>query len=190
MRESREATEEQSFGSPERLTIRQIEVIPIVVPLNTTYRGSYYRMVNRATVVVRLLTDEGVVGVAYAADEDTTIQTIAKVIRDEICPLLIGENAFQYGRCWERAFPVTYDQLRDRRISLVALASVDFAIWDAIGKAVGRPLWQLWGGYRDSLPVNVIGGYYGRDHSGLSRLQVQGGWRPGSRGCRPRKGGS
>ena len=41
---------------------------------------------------------------------------------------------------------MTYDQLRDRRIGLVALACVDFAIWDAIGKALGVPLWQLWAG--------------------------------------------
>ena len=74
------------------------------------------------------------------------------MIRDEIAPRLIGEDAFSFERCWELGFPVTYDQLRDRRIGLVALASVDFAIWDAIGKALGQPLWQLWGGYRDSHP--------------------------------------
>ena len=150
-------------GARRGLTIREISLIPIVVPLDGTYRGSYYRMENRASVITRVVTDEGVVGEAYAADEDKTLGDIVHVIRDEIAPRLIGEDAFNFERCWKLAYPVTYDQLRDRRIGLVALACVDLAIWDAIGKALGEPLWRLWGGYRDSVPANIIGGYYGRD---------------------------
>ncbi len=137
------------------------------MPLDVVYRGSYYRMENRASVITRVVTEEGIVGEAYAADEDKTLADIVGVIRDEITPRLIGQNAFAYERCWELGYPVTYDQLRDRRIGLVALACVDFAIWDAIGKALGQPLWQLWGGYRDRIPVNMIGGYYGRDLDGI-----------------------
>ena len=136
----------------QKLTIREISLTPIVVPLDGVYRGSYYRMENRASVITRVVTEEGIVGEAYAADEDKTLADIVGVIRDEIAPRLIGQNAFAYERCWELGYPVTYDQLRDRRIGLVALACVDFAIWDAIGKALGQPLWQLWGGYRDRIP--------------------------------------
>jgi D-galactarolactone cycloisomerase len=149
------------------LTIRDIELIPIIVPLDGVYRGSYYRMENRASLIARVVTEEGIVGEAYAADEDKTLGDIAGVVRDEIAPRLIGMNAFSYERCWELAYPVTYDQLRDKRIGLVAVACVDFAIWDAIGKALGQPLWRLWGGYRDRVPVNIIGGYYGRDLAGI-----------------------
>lgn len=172
----------------ERLTIKQIELIPVLVPLSREYRGSYYGMTNRATIITRLYTEEGVVGIAYAADEDKTLADIAAVIRHEIAPRLLGENAFRYARCWELAYPVTYDQLRDRRIGLVALASVDFAIWDAIGKALGRPLWQLWGGYRSRIPVNIIGGYYGADLAGIREEVAE--WRElGFRGCKFKVGG-
>jgi L-alanine-DL-glutamate epimerase-like enolase superfamily enzyme len=165
------------------LTIEAIEVTPIIVPLDREYRGSYYHMTNRATVVTRVLTREGIVGEAYAGDEDATLGAIAAIVTDEIAPRLIGENAFSIERCWELGFPVTYDQLRDKRIGLVALASVDFALWDAIGKALGRPLWELWGGYRDSISVNIIGGYYGRDLAGI-REEVDE-WREmGLRGCK------
>jgi L-alanine-DL-glutamate epimerase-like enolase superfamily enzyme len=100
----------------------------------------------------------------------------------------VGENAFSYERVWERAYPVTYDQLRDRRIGLVALASVDLAVWDAIGKALGTPLWRLWGGYRDSVPVNIIGGYYGRDLEGIAEEVAE--WKAmGFRGCKFKVGG-
>lgn len=149
------------------MTIKAIELVPIVVPLDTTYQGSYYKMTHRASVITRVITDEGIVGEAYAADEDKTLAEIVGVIRNEITPRLLGENAFQPERCWELAYPITYDQLRSRRIGLVALACVDLAIWDAIGKALETPLWQLWGGYRQQVPVNIIGGYYGRDLGGI-----------------------
>jgi D-galactarolactone cycloisomerase len=165
------------------LTIESIEVTPIVVPLVQEYRGSYYRMNNRATVITRVVTSEGIVGEAYAGDEDSTLGDIVHVVNDEIAAKLIGENAFSFERCWQLGFPATYDQLRDRRIGLVALASIDLAIWDAIGQAVGRPLWQLWGGYRSSIGVNIIGGYYGRDLDGIREEVTE--WRElGFRGCK------
>lgn len=171
-----------------RLSIASIELIPLVVPLQETFSGSYYRMVNRSTIIARVVTEEGIVGEAYAGDEDSTLADIHGVIERELAPRLIGEDAFAYERCWQLGAPVTYDQLRDRRIGLVALAVVDFAIWDAIGKALGRPLWQLWGGYRDTIPVNIIGGYYGRD-LGQIRDEVAG-WRAmGYRGCKFKIGG-
>jgi D-galactarolactone cycloisomerase len=170
------------------LRIREISLVPFVAPLDGVYRGSYYRMENRASVITRVVTEEGIVGEAYAADEDRTLADIVGVIRNEIAPRLIGADAFSYEHCWELGFPVTYDQLRDRRIGLVALACVDFAIWDAIGKALEQPLWRLWGGYRDRVPVNIIGGYYGRDLAGI-RDEVQE-WRDrGFRGAKFKVGG-
>jgi L-alanine-DL-glutamate epimerase-like enolase superfamily enzyme len=170
------------------LTIEAIEVTPIVVPLRQEYRGSYYSMRNRATLLTRVITREGVVGEAYAGDEDSTLAEIAAVVTNEIAPKLIGQDGFGIERCWELGFPATFDQLRDRRIGLVALASVDIALWDAIGKALGRPLWQLWGGYRNTIAVNIIGGYYGRDLSGIRDEVTE--WRElGFRGCKFKIGG-
>jgi D-galactarolactone cycloisomerase len=172
----------------EPLKIEAIEITPIVVPLVREYRGSYYGMSNRVTLITRVVTSEGIVGEAYAGDEDATLGEIAAVVENEIAPRLIGEDAFCFERCWKLGFPVTYDQLRDKRIGLVALAGVDLAIWDAIGKAVGRPLWQLWGGYRDNIALNIIGGYYGRDLSGIRDEVTE--WREmGFHGCKFKIGG-
>jgi len=178
-----------SAASGRQLTIRAIELIPIVVPLDREYRGSYYGMSNRATIVTRVITEEGIVGEAYGADEDKTLGDIHAVVTNEIAPRLIGEDALSYERCWQLGAPVTYDQLRDRRIGLVALASVDLAIWDAIGKALEMPLWRLWGGYRSSVPVNVIGGYYGGDVGRISE-EVHEWLDMGFRGCKFKIGGT
>ncbi len=144
-----------------RLTIAEIETIPIRVPLGRTYRGSRYKMTHRSTIVTRVYTEEGIVGEAYCGDEDAGLLEIDEVVRLEIAPRLIGEDGFRLERAWELARPATYDILRDRRIGLVATACVDAALWDAVGKALGQPLHRLWGGYRDSVPVITIGGYYG-----------------------------
>src|SRR4051794_27667873 len=80
----------------DRLTIAAIETTPVVVPLAREYRGSYYRMRNRSTVITRVVTHEGIVGEAYSADEDATLPEVLAVTRDEIAPLLVGEDAFAY----------------------------------------------------------------------------------------------
>jgi D-galactarolactone cycloisomerase len=145
------------------LTIQRIETIPIRVPLRQVYRGSFYQMTHRATILTRVHTAEGIVGEAFVGDEDHINDQIERVILDEISGRLIGQDALAYERCWELARPATFNILRDRRIGLVACAAVDTAIWDAIGKALGQPLWRLWGGFRNSVQCIWTGGYYQTD---------------------------
>jgi L-alanine-DL-glutamate epimerase-like enolase superfamily enzyme len=143
------------------LTVERVEAVPIVAPLARKFQGSHYSMTQRATVIVRLFTKEGVVGEAYVGDEVDTLGQIVKVIEQEITPRLLGANLMATQRIWELLYPVTFDILRDRRVGLVAQAGVDSAMWDAVGKSLGQPLHVLWGGYRDSIPMIAIGGYYG-----------------------------
>src|SRR3954464_4784884 len=146
-----------------RATIASIETTPIRAPLNRIYQGSHYRMKHRSTVIVRITTEDGLVGEAYAGDEDETLGVIERIVREEIAPRLIGEDALAVERCWQLARPATFDILRDRRLGLVACACVDTALWDLIGKALAQPLWRLWGGYRNRVPMISIGGYYTAD---------------------------
>ncbi len=143
------------------LTITRIETEAIRVPLARTYRGSHYKMTHRSTIITRIHTASGLVGEAYAGDEDASLLEIESIIQDELAPLLIGQDGSAIERLWEIARPATWDILRDRRLGLVACASIDVTLWDLMGKALGVPLWKLWGGYRSRVPVITIGGYYG-----------------------------
>src|SRR3989442_10732016 len=60
---------------------------------------------------------------------------------------------------------------RDRKTLLEAIACVDCAIWDLVGKAVGKCACELLGGYRSELPIISIGGYYmeGKTHADIGR---------------------
>ncbi len=172
----------------EPLTIQALEVIPLRAPLGRTYHGSTYHMTHRATVLVRVRTSAGIVGEGYAGDEDATMAELVEVIRDELAPRVIGQDCFATERVWELGYPVTFDILRDRRIGLVALAALDVAVWDAVGKALERPLWQLWGGYRDSVEMIVIGGYY---DGGMSIAEEMALYREmGLAGCKFKVGGA
>ena len=147
------------------LTITRIETEAIRVPLARTYRGSHYKMTHRSTVITRIHTASGLVGEAYAGDEDASLLEIENIIQDEIAPLLVGQDGSAIEKLWEVARPATWDILRDRRLGLVACASIDVTLWDLLGKALDVPLWKLWGGYRSRVPVITIGGYYGSNLS-------------------------
>ena len=133
----------------------------MIAPLAREFRGSFYHMTHRATVVTRVYTREGIVGEAYVGDEDKSLHQLVRIIEDEIAPRIIGLDAMRTEQTLDAAYPVTFDILRDRREGLVALAGVDTALWDAVGKALGQPLWKLWGGYRNRVQLIAIGGYYG-----------------------------
>lgn len=142
------------------MRIVAIEVTAIRVPLAKIYRGSYYQMSHRSTILCRITTQCGIVGEAWTGDEDAALLEIAAIVRDEISPALVGQDGSHIEACWQAARPATFNILRDRRLGLVACACVDTALWDALGKAAKMPLWKLWGGFRNSLPMISIGGYY------------------------------
>ncbi len=142
------------------MKIASIDVRAIRVPLPKIYRGSFYQMSHRSTIICRITTQCGIVGEAWAGDEDASLLEIAAIISKELSPVLIGRDCSLVEDCWKAARPATFNILRDRRLGLVACACVDTAIWDAFGKSTGQPLWKLWGGFRNSLPMIVIGGYY------------------------------
>ena len=154
------------------LTITRIETIPVRAPLAADFKGSHYHMTHRSTIITRVYTADGIVGEAYAGDEDANLFEIDQIVHSELAPAMIGLDAMATERCWEAGYSVTFDILRDRRLGLVALAGVDAAIWDAVGKALGQPLWRLWGGYRRRIPIIAIGGYYG-DPLGTIEEEIQ-----------------
>lgn len=171
------------------MKIVDIEVTPIVVPLRKTFRGSKYQMSERATLILRLKTDQGLVGLTYNGDEVHTQIDIAKIITDEILPLIKGRDASRPEDIWERMKPLTFDILRDRRMVIMAMSAVDSACWDIVGKMAGQPLYRLWGGYRDQLPIIAIGGYYGLSHAELA-AEVEGYLDMGIGGCKMKVGGA
>jgi D-galactarolactone cycloisomerase len=174
---------------PHTLTVESVEVIPLEVPLERTFRGSGYSMSKRSTLITRVTTREGIVGESFNGDEPATQHDIARIVRDELLPLVRGRQLPAPADLWSAMLPPTYDILRDRRRVIMAMAALDSALWDATGKLLGQPLWRLWGGSRSELPVIAIGGYYGQDDAAIGR-EIEDYLRLGIAGCKFKVGGA
>jgi D-galactarolactone cycloisomerase len=171
------------------MRVVKVETIPIVVPLAETFRGSKYQMSERATLVTRLHTDEGIVGEVYNGDEVHTQVEIARIVREELFPLVEGRDPLLVEAAWGAMMPVTRDILRERKLVVMAMAAVDSALWDIVGKAAGLPLYKVWGGYRSRVPIIAIGGYYHRTHDELAD-EVRYYLDRGLGGCKMKVGGA
>ena len=142
------------------LKIERVEFVPLIMPLPKTFHGSFYRMSHRCTIVTRVYTACGIVGECYNGDEYETQAEVIRILREEIAPAVVGLSAASPELCWQAALAPTFNILRDRKLALSAQACVDSAVWDALGKAMGQPLYRLWGGAKERLRVIAIAGYY------------------------------
>lgn len=85
-------------------------------------------------------------------------------------PFLIGENPLNVERLWEKMWVPKF--LGRRSVSTRSISALDIALWDIRSKAADMPLYQLLGGYRDSVPCYIAGGYYA-DGKGIKELQKE-----------------
>lgn len=171
------------------MRISRIETIPIEVPLTKVFRGSHYSMGSRAALITRVHTDEGLVGESYNGDDPDTQLEIARIVQDELAPRLEATSPLRVEKAWELMLPLTFDILRDRRLVILAMASLDSCLWDLVGKAAGLPLATIWGGHRSELPIIAIGGYYGLSLADLGD-EVEQYLELGLAGCKMKIGGA
>src|SRR5438045_7034057 len=141
------------------MKIERIEAIPVEIPLNKVFSGSGYRVASRNTIITRIQRAGGLVSEVYTGDNRAHGRDIAAIIQNELAPLLIGEDASQIERLWARMFPVTIPN-RDRKQVMEAIACVDTALWDLLGKSLGVNVATLLGGFRDRLPISAIAHYF------------------------------
>lgn len=141
------------------MRIEKIEAIAIDIPLERNFGGSTYDVLKRSTVITRLYTSDGLVSDVYNGDNRSDGLEIVGLIETELAPLVVGQSVFAYERIWQAMFARSIPN-RDRKLLLEAIACVDCAVWDAIGKATGRSVHELLGGYAAEVPLLSIGGYY------------------------------
>jgi L-alanine-DL-glutamate epimerase-like enolase superfamily enzyme len=101
-------------------------------------------------LVVEVETDAGVTGLGNAA----LAPFVAKSVIDRhLRPMLIGSRADDIALAWERMYRQTHPFGR-KGAAMAAISAVDLALWDALGKALGQPVFRLLGGRtRDRIEV-------------------------------------
>jgi len=171
------------------MKLQSVETIAIDIPLPQNFGGSTYNVLKRSTVITRLRTKDGLTSNVYNGDNREHAGEIARLIRDALFPLAKGMSIFEYERIWEKMFELTIAQ-GDRKTLMEAISAMDCAIWDLIGRSVGKSVRELLGGYRDTLPIISIGGYYmpGKKLADFGK-EVESYRKAGMAGCKFKVGG-
>ncbi|MEN6537734.1 MAG: mandelate racemase/muconate lactonizing enzyme family protein [Bryobacteraceae bacterium] len=90
----------------------------------------------------RVMTDEGIHGAG-----EGTLNYFGKTVEaaiHELTPLVIGMDPFQVEVISQRLIRDVYSE--GAQIHMCAVAAIEIACWDIIGKACGQPVYNLWGG--------------------------------------------
>jgi len=135
------------------MKITAVEAWPLEMRLAEPYTVAYETFEAAVNVFCRLETSTGLTGLGCAApDQEVTGETPASVLAaldDQARPRLEGSDPLRPVMLLER--------LKKAGLAAhpAALAAVDMALWDLVGKAAGQPLWKLLGGFRSRIKTSV-----------------------------------
>lgn len=135
-------------------------------------------------VICQVLTDEDIIGIGWTHGTDLVIDTLLS-----LKSRVLGEDPFNVERIWDMMYlPKVYGR---KGFETRAISAVDIALWDIKGKVAGRSIRQLLGGYVDSIPAYIAGGYYesGKEHDGL-RQEMKANLKSGAKAVKMKIGGA
>ena len=113
----------------------------------------------RNFVTLKIVTRSGVSGIGDATLNGREL-AVASYLKDHLVPNLIGRDAGRIEDTWQFFYRGAY--WRRGPVTMTAIAAVDVALWDILGKMTNQPLYQLLGG-RSREGVLVYGHANGRD---------------------------
>ncbi|RQH02568.1 mandelate racemase/muconate lactonizing enzyme family protein [Natrarchaeobius oligotrophus] len=128
------------------MRITAIEAIPVTIPLKpleddgiAPYVTNHNSLDDMDRVLVRVDTDEGISGwgeVRVFLSPEATVS----VIEDGIAPMVVGQSPFEIERLRRQLF-IEYANPD------MFFAPIELACWDIVGKATGKPIYELLGGW-------------------------------------------
>lgn len=134
------------------MKITSVEAWPVTMQLVEPYTIAYESVDVVTNIFVRLVCDSGIVGLGCAApDLPVTGEKPASTqhaIEQTAAPLLVGQDPLRIA--------LLLEQLRLEIGSVrSAMAALDMALWDILGKHANLPVWKLLGGFRESIKTSV-----------------------------------
>ena len=142
------------------MKIIDVKTHVLSMPLEEPFSFSMGWVTKRGTMIVEVITDEGVIGwgesLCHGLQPPQIAQTIVEVA---LKPLLINEDPENVDVLWERMYNLTRSYGQKGAVPN-AISAVDIALWDCIGRAAGKPIHKLLGGaYRTSVQPYATGFY-------------------------------
>lgn len=103
------------------------------------------------SIFVQVFTDEGITGIGECSPMHATSGVIAQFVNGVLRPICTGQNPLEIDKLWTEMFYRPY-KLGVMGAHLSAIAGVDIALWDILGKVTGLPIHTLLGGcYREKV---------------------------------------
>ena len=124
---------------------------------------------DRNYLIVKILTDEGLVGYGDATLNGREL-AVKATIEEHLAVWLVGLDVDRVQDIWQMIVRHTY--WRGGPVFMTALAGIDMALWDIKGKRFGAPLYSLLGGKcRDRLTAYTH--VHGRNDSDLMERSLE-----------------
>src|SRR3954452_25179369 len=121
------------------MRISRIEVTAVSVPFVAPIRWSGGANEDWTRLIIEMETDDGLLGLG-----ETLGGTVTKALIDiEVAPMFLGENPFDIERMLAKA---TFVPLYYGKCGYCAVAGLEVACFDLMGKAAGLPVCRLLGG--------------------------------------------
>lgn len=139
------------------MKITALTAVPISfrVPEGSSVTLGIGRAVKRDAVLVRVETDEGLVGWGEA-HHGRCPGAIAKLIDTTMGELVLGMDPLDVNGVWARVYRMQLASHGMGAAAAMALSGLDIALWDIRCKASGWPLYRLLGGA--SRPIRAYAG--------------------------------
>ena len=125
------------------LTISAVRAIPLTAQMQEGTRTSQGAFGAVSIVLVEVRTVDGIVGHGECLGRFGA-RAYAELINTVLAPRLLGQSAFDIRRLWQQMRAALTG--RAGGMLLEAIAGVDIALWDVVGKALGQPVHRLLGG--------------------------------------------
>jgi L-alanine-DL-glutamate epimerase-like enolase superfamily enzyme len=131
------------------MRIAKLETFPVNIAYTRLEKSALIARAGVSDVVVKLTTDDGLVGWGEACMNSETAGIVAAV--EAARPFLLGRSPWE-GEAIARDYFITGGWQFQATTGNFAFAGIDMALWDLCGKAAGQPIHRLLGGpLRDSV---------------------------------------
>nr|WP_296765281.1 enolase C-terminal domain-like protein [Rhodococcus sp. (in: high G+C Gram-positive bacteria)] len=137
------------------MKITAVEAIPYSIDYRKPLRFASGEVHAADHVLVRVHTDDGIIGIAdapprpftYGETQRGMVAVIESIFAPQIIGLTLTDREIVHGRV-------------NRTVrNPVAKAAIDMAIWDALGRTLDLPVTDLLGGYTDRMRVSHMLGF-------------------------------
>jgi L-alanine-DL-glutamate epimerase-like enolase superfamily enzyme len=156
-----------------QIRITGIETDVLKRPAGSPYYDAIHTFgTGSGSVVLRIHTDAGITG--WASSSFGMIEGGPRVVRtileEEVKPVLIGKDP-AFPRRIRADLWKTLEYQGVGGATQFAIAAVDIAIWDILGKNANLPVFKMLGAFRDRMPVYSMCGWYYDNDDDLSHLK-------------------